>query len=845
MMEPPTEVPILLFYSSCSGFEEAADFTDAQADAGSSSGSDGGQINLALELAAAQPIFCDLLLLPEFGSPETSFPQDDSSSGPAVENEHLYFPETTLNPCGVSNVLSLENLPEPWKEGSVLLSLTSCSIRYSESDEGSSPIRALPVEPSPSTFANVTTGKFLAEILVNFDLLEASLQIHEFLLYNQNNHEDSSVTVEGDEEQDIQLPEGELKNSTQCRPQQHNDNVLGEDNRRRNSLDLKFCSDIEARNDDEDKLSYGDNLAPEESVFRNDHLRASFANLHYQEQKRLLAEMNSRMLHETQTMDLILRMCSFVFVFLILILAWAIYQYYRSATQTDAFSQELRSSLTTTRGVLREAVDGLYRHHDLQQQQKQGIAIEVPGELKSIRTTHNSIVTKMDASDADSIRRDTESDHTRANADDLLGSLEEQQSCKSISTTSPIPHSVITGILSEDASSSDVQTEEYNKHENVENGKKRVASLQDHKTLNTCARTNRDEDKIKSPTDSYDTKVEKNSKDAIPFTPIQNVIDSNIDSVQEVSSFEDDSSSSENEEKHIEEKIKTSVDAEVQLDPRSTPMRVPFLDLPTSPQLEEEKEFSFLGKFPRRSQSFCRTSDLDKATRSIPPSLELTNDWSQDKSICRRNGSRTIGSPLSSSLKSAEGQKGGMTISSKKITTTTKTPAPLSPCSQLAKDWNEGKTVRRSNLTTKRRPRLKPVLSHPNPAICNDDGGKIMFESTILSLVPQNSKLRSRYQQHQETQQQSFDIPGPPRLRSVAARNDVLVIGNDNEVTESSFSSSSLDEDETAALKYDTEKERKSLNGMNTPPPSSSTEKTPHLCYTPASEDDSFIADYW
>lgn len=92
-------------------------------------------------------------------------------------------------------------------------------------------------------------------------------------------------------------------------------------------------------------------------------------------------------------------------------------------------------------------------------------------------------------------------------------------------------------------------------------------------------------------------------------------------------------------------------------------------------------------------------------------------------------------------------------------------------------------------------------------------------------------------------QPQSFTIPGPPRLRSIAARSDDLTLTVDNENT--ATKSALLSEDDEIEPKYDNEKERNSSIGMKTPPSTSILEKTPRLCHTPASEDDSFVADYW
>lgn len=163
--------------------------------------------------------------------------------------------------------------------------------------------------------------------------------------------------------------------------------------------------------------------------------------------------------------------------------------------------------------------------------------------------------------------------------------------------------------------------------------------------------------------------------------------------------------------------------------------------------------------------------------------------------------------------------------------------APLSPCSKLEKEWNEGKTVRRCNLKKKRQ-FLTPIFqssAEPPPTSTSktwkDDGGKSLFESTILSRVPKTSKLYDRYCQQQEL---SCDILPPPKLRSTARVNNM----EENEMIRSSLIDQSAKDHEAVIG-------RNAIDGVKTPPFDMTLQKVPRLCHTPASEDNSFVDDYW
>jgi hypothetical protein len=159
------------------------------------------------------PITCDIILMPEH------------HQGPSTPLQVLHVPRITMNPCGMSNVLVLENLP--WSLGinieqqtknsttvldsqllptttAMLMSLTSCSIPYSRSlapplpppsasTSTTSDHRLLPIDPIPSTFvitldwldnkdnssSDSYSNTIVGELSVEFDFTEASRQAHE------------------------------------------------------------------------------------------------------------------------------------------------------------------------------------------------------------------------------------------------------------------------------------------------------------------------------------------------------------------------------------------------------------------------------------------------------------------------------------------------------------------------------------------------------------------------------------------------------------------------------------------------------------------------------------------
>jgi hypothetical protein len=117
----------------------------------------------------------------------------------------------------------------------------------------------------------------------------------------------------------------------------------------------------------------------------------------------------------------------------------------------------------------------------------------------------------------------------------------------------------------------------------------------------------------------------------------------------------------------------------------------------------------------------------------------------------------------------------------------------LSPCSKFVKEWYERKTIRRSNRK-KGRTLLKPI-SYGSASATNSGEGDDEKSNDL---------------------QGETNIVDPPKIHSVVHKESSLIVGDGL---------------------IDASRE--------CPPLRNVTCKTPSLCYTPASEDNSFFDDYW
>jgi len=752
MIETSADDPILLLHSSCTEDDEATSSSEWE-----STTNDGTRHTIAGTSLSKQPIFCDLLLLPEHLSSHSS-----SSISSSPHDDFLHLPKNPMNPCGLSNVLALENLPERWIAGPVLLSLTSCSIFHSndsdyDGDDEFTTSIPLHVEPIPSTFVLnfhsnqevggnadrdvIATVKTLSEIFVEFDVREASRQAEEILL-RQENH----TRTDAGEDQEESKQEDDSKNY----PDDHHRYKA-----RLNSSETSVLQDdgIEAKEEEEDSF-YQDRRPRLEDISRRLNLDELFANKDFAEQKLLLAQLNARLDQGTRTTDLVLCLCGFFSVFLMIILLWSIYQYYKTTLKSDLFTEDIRESMKTTNDALRMAVNELNQY-----------------------------------------------DHRTRNQHHSLNILDTTDTHRQ-------------GISSNDQ---EKHGEVVNKHTLVtptqDNASRRVTHNQDVDM--SLVVQGKDQLEGKTPISVTSTRGDNNSV--------------NTPRSQDISSEDVVTDENEINEGQALDGIITC-----------TPVQL-IAEVPTSPQKEGEKKPFFLRSSSRHHGNSFLTSVVNKATKYNSSPSNLVKEWS-DENIVYPKKNETMEIPFSPCSQPAKEWNDGKTSAQHKEMVPS---VPLSPCSQLAKEWNEAKTIRRGNLK-KRRQYLKPPLqSNTEPLLssssntkCNDDVGTNLFESTILSRVPEISKLHSRYY-HQQQQQQSLGctISGPPKLR--------FITRNNNLVDDTTIESLLADQDAKDEKGDTVDNERKIMDGMKTPPPNMITLKTPRLCYTPASEDDSFVDDYW
>ena len=152
---------ILLLHSSC--IEDKEEEEDKE-----SLTSHMAYNNEANPTLSSLPIICDILMIPEI----PRFHSNGTSLSNRQQAIKLYGNE--FNPCGISNILLLEEFP--WRREKILLSLTSCSV------EGENFVHL--VDPTPSTFDFFfqeveDQRKPMAELYLEFTLTTANTQYQE------------------------------------------------------------------------------------------------------------------------------------------------------------------------------------------------------------------------------------------------------------------------------------------------------------------------------------------------------------------------------------------------------------------------------------------------------------------------------------------------------------------------------------------------------------------------------------------------------------------------------------------------------------------------------------------
>ena len=78
----------------------------------------------------------------------------------------------------------------------------------------------------------------------------------------------------------------------------------------------------------------------------------------------LLAQLNAQLEQDMRRIDFLLIACGFFTIFLLMMLSWSIYQYYKTTFKSDLFSKEIRESMKITNDILGKAVNSLNRYDD-------------------------------------------------------------------------------------------------------------------------------------------------------------------------------------------------------------------------------------------------------------------------------------------------------------------------------------------------------------------------------------------------------------------------------------------------------------------------------------------------
>eukprot|EP00934_Nitzschia_sp_Nitz4_P006007 Nitzschia sp. Nitz4//scaffold106_size73319//48100//49962//NITZ4_005740-RA/size73319-processed-gene-0.53-mRNA-1//1//CDS//3329532532//5997//frame0 len=302
------------------------------------------------------PIVCDILVLPEI--PEQ--PRQRESSGwfstwfrrreediesTEISNQVVERSHEPLNPCGVDNLLLLEDLP--WHQ--VLLSLTSCHMNYHV--ESVNTTLQFPVEVSPSTFA-VSFSQSLTELDLSLgtshakDLLQGSLaQIEESDVVDTV--EDPPDTADFLPWDELELQDIEMTDST-------SDPSVG-------------AHSLEAVVESEKNTNFGPPISagfmwdicmipsPQPQMEET----AGMTDSRISQELEAISRVHAMMEQDNVNLDLMIRLLSYLAIGLFGLLLWAGYQYYqdrleiqrarvlRTAVERKLHIQPPRSTTTT------------------------------------------------------------------------------------------------------------------------------------------------------------------------------------------------------------------------------------------------------------------------------------------------------------------------------------------------------------------------------------------------------------------------------------------------------------------------------------------------------------------
>ncbi len=283
------------------------------------------------------PISCNILLLPELPS------QDD-------QPDVVQFQQNQMNPCGLSNILLLENLPASWNK--ILLSLTSCVMMHEDV--------YLPINALPSTFDFRVDENAMADLHFIFDVSEARLRLEDHLL-EQEDDTISMVDLEWNDENELSIPishEKAAENEKTRTPIMEHDNPPALSHRKMGTDDNfesiatdplshthmythgKFESIATKSRYDECPAT--SNVPPvsheQEFYFRPRH------STRLDQEMEALQRVQAIMEQDSANLDRLIQVLSFVGLGLFLALLWSGYQFYR-AKLDDQHAHNLRTSI--------------------------------------------------------------------------------------------------------------------------------------------------------------------------------------------------------------------------------------------------------------------------------------------------------------------------------------------------------------------------------------------------------------------------------------------------------------------------------------------------------------------
>ncbi|KAL3944631.1 MAG: hypothetical protein SGBAC_001291 [Bacillariaceae sp.] len=301
----PQSQSIVVLSSSCSGNELPSNDATSSPPPPPSSSSSSNPSSSLLHLKSL-PLVCDILMLPELPSDE----------------EPASLSQKQLNPCGIENVIWMQNMQQT---GAMLMSLTSCHVVAAVDDNEMTVV--LPVQPVPSTFVidgggetKSTVDQQVSNLNVAFDFEMAEQLWDELLLKDATAN--ASVTTAPHQAKENHIREAEVKDS----------------------------SKPTKKNDSSDAAQVGCDLTLE--PFYQDLIRSSFQQQQQQPTKRSFAPSDSpevvlkhlQMMteKEAQVLDRILIVLGAVGVFLLGLLWWSGREVFRASRKESFQSKRIQ-----------------------------------------------------------------------------------------------------------------------------------------------------------------------------------------------------------------------------------------------------------------------------------------------------------------------------------------------------------------------------------------------------------------------------------------------------------------------------------------------------------------------